>query len=114
MSATATKSKKAAGTRTTFDPSSLKVSRAKAEKLEFRTGTRTSKWKSIVDACVELDDGEALTLPIPDGETPVSFRNRVSNVVYNNIKKPELVDGYDYSVRLTKDEKSVAIVCTAI
>lgn len=113
MSTTATKPK-AKAAKTSFDPTTIKVTRAKAEKLEFRTGTRTSKWKSIVDQCVELDDGEALTLPIPAGETAVSFRNRVSNVVYNNIKKPELVEGYDYSVRLTKDEKSVAIVCKAL
>jgi hypothetical protein len=91
----------------------LKTSFVDADSLEFAPrGARGSKWASFVKDVLELDDGGALKVAVPQDYKADGWRNRISNVIYNRVTKPGHGDGYLYSTRCTKDGKFVAVLCS--
>lgn len=97
---------------TTTLPKAKKV--AANVEVAYRQSNRSSKWDPLMDDIRELEAGEKLEIPIPDGKEPDMFRNSVSNAVYNHIRRTEEFPDYRFPVKLSADLAKVYVVCLEI
>ncbi len=82
---------------------------------DFNFGGRireTSKYKGLVDAAVDLEDGQCVTVDVLDDD-PDKKRLNIAQVIYNKAK-PNLENGYKFRIRLNGDKTKVVVSCHAV
>ncbi len=98
----ATKSKKSdSGTRRSLPPP--KVGNVlQAERVRFVARERNSKLAPIVEAILEIEEGQLLPFATSDGESVEDLHQRISSLVSRACQK-HAEEGYVYRVRLLED-----------
>lgn len=94
----------------------IEFKRGRSKSLQFKprgfgSGARGSKYDSLANAALELDDyketGDHLSIPVPDGENPQAIRQAVKNGIER--KRDELAENWRWFVRLSDDESAVIV-----
>ena len=81
--------------------------------FEFGGKTRkSSKYYALVQAALELEDRECISVGIGEDEDPDKKRMNIAQVVYNKVRPNR--KGYKYKVRLTNDSSAIVIGCFSV
>jgi len=90
------------------DKTPVSFKKGAISKQEFPIHTRGgSKYAALIDAALELDTNECLSIPVGDSD-PDKAKTNIAMIVMNKINK-NLEDGYKAKARLNRDRDMVVI-----
>ena len=88
-----------------------------SEEVQRITTSRSTKYTKLVGACMDLNPGQAIKVPVPDDEEAAKMRINVSNAVRTKIAPAWKALGQDQHVRIVLGADGngsyIAIVCHA-